>query len=124
MKRNKKPEAQLETYRSEAHGTINRWRHIAVNGCSDPFWPDGGNMNLLRNHLIYYKRLIREVCAENDFDLPAEAFYPDLPYVDENYFAKPNSERAKRIMNSPSWRCCNQEQPQLAIYDELSFVLF
>lgn len=61
---------------------------------------------------------------ENGFDLPAEAFLPDLPYVDTNYFAKPNSAQAKRIMNSPSWGCCNQEQPQPAIYDELSFVLF
>ena len=81
-------------------------------------------MNLLRNHLIYYKRLIREVCAENDFDLPAEAFYPDLPYVDENYFVKPNSERAKRIKNFPNWKTRNQESIAPAIYDELSLVLF
>ena len=28
------------------------WDKIAQNGCSDPFWPDGVNMNLVRNHII------------------------------------------------------------------------
>lgn len=124
MKRNKKIEIQLKTYQSEAHTTIDRWQYIAENGCSDPFWADGSNMNLLRNHLTYYKRLIREVCAENDFELPAEAFYPDLPYVDENYFAKPNSERAIRIRNFPSWETRNQEQIAPVIYDETMLALF
>lgn len=28
------------------------WNHINENGCNDPFWPDGCNMNLTRNHII------------------------------------------------------------------------
>lgn len=28
------------------------WNQIAQNGCSDPGWPDGVNMNLVRNHII------------------------------------------------------------------------
>lgn len=36
------------------------WNDIARNGCSDPFWPDGVNMNLTRNHIIYYYRLLHE----------------------------------------------------------------
>ncbi len=30
------------------------------NGCSDPAWPDGVNLNLVRNHIIYWYRLLRE----------------------------------------------------------------
>lgn len=123
-KQNKKIEVQIEEYRSGARTSIDQWRYIAENGCSDPSWPDGVNMNLIRNHLIYYKQKIREVCEENGFDLPIEAFFPDLPYVDANYFALPKSERAKRIMNYPSWRCRQQEQPQPAMYDETMLALF
>ena len=32
------------------------WIDIFNNGCSDPFWCDGVNMNLARNHIIYANR--------------------------------------------------------------------
>lgn len=31
-----------------------RWQRGFYNGCADPFWPDGCNLNLMRNHMIYY----------------------------------------------------------------------
>lgn len=34
---------------------IEHWKAINQNGCSDPFWSDGCNMNLTRNHIIYYQ---------------------------------------------------------------------
>lgn len=103
--------------------TIARWKSYKENGGTDPFYPDGVNMNLLRNHLIHYKREIRELCAEKNISLPAEAFVPNLPYTDENYFAKPESERAKYIMSKPYWKCCNHECPG-GEYDEsiLTFI--
>ena len=33
---------------------------LKKNGCSDPAWPDGVNLNLVRNHIIYWYRLLRE----------------------------------------------------------------
>lgn len=38
--------AELET-------DIAKWHDIQKNGCNDPAWPDGVNMNLKRNHIIY-----------------------------------------------------------------------
>ena len=40
----------------ELRGSYECWNHILQNGAGDPFWEDGANMNLVRNHIIYYKR--------------------------------------------------------------------
>lgn len=29
-----------------------RWQDIYAHGCSDPYWPDGCNLNLTRNHIL------------------------------------------------------------------------
>lgn len=81
-------------------------------------------MNLLRNHLVSYKRQIKELCAEYNLPLPKEAFLPDLPYTDQNYFAKADSERAQRIMSRPGWRCKNHEIPDKGKYDDAVMTLF
>ena len=41
---------------------IERWEYERVNGCNDPSWTDGCNMNLVRNHVIDDKRRIEEFC--------------------------------------------------------------
>ena len=33
-----------------------RWDDLKINGGNDPFWEDGVNMYLVRNHIIYYKK--------------------------------------------------------------------
>lgn len=38
---------------AELEADIAKWHDIQKNGCSDPCWPDGVNMNLKRNHIIY-----------------------------------------------------------------------
>lgn len=38
---------------AELEADMARWRDIKENGCNDPTWPDGVNMNLKRNHIIY-----------------------------------------------------------------------
>jgi hypothetical protein len=102
---------QIQELVREVNDTISRWKSHKENGCADPCWPDGVNMNLLRNHLAYYKREIKELCAENGILLPLEAYLPDLPYTDSNYFAKPESDRAQRIMSRTSWKCFSHEEP-------------
>ena len=41
----------------ELRGSYECWNHILQNGAGDPFWEDGANMNLVRNHIIYYKSI-------------------------------------------------------------------
>ncbi len=61
------------------------WNEIAQNGCSDPSWPDGVNMNLIRNHIIYFYRLLRERRKSRTqfslFDAPGGA--PERPVPPE-----------------------------------------
>lgn len=68
-----------------------RWNSIAANGCQDPFWPDGTNMNLVRNHIIYWYQLLAERLREETqvslFD-PADTApeqRPVPPVVPQNY---------------------------------------
>lgn len=89
--------AELESLKNNISKAIEHWKDIRDNGCSDPFWSDGANMNLVRNHIAYYRRELRALCTEAGWDLPREAFVADLPEVSNNYFARPNSERAFRI---------------------------
>lgn len=92
------PEQKVKQYCGEARKEIKRWKDINQNGCSDPFWPDGVNMNLTRNHIIYYQRLIRGICAENQLPLPEEYYFSLPPEVDMNYMANlKQKERVARI---------------------------
>lgn len=90
--------------------SIKRWNNLFERGGSDPGYPDGVNMNLVRNHVRYYKREIEAICEETGLSIPDEYRLPTPPYIDNNYFARPESERAKRIMSRPGWRCYNHER--------------
>ena len=42
-------------YAAELEKSYACWDHLKEYGGSDPFWPDGVSMNLVRNHIIYVK---------------------------------------------------------------------
>ena len=68
-----------------------RFQHydeVLENGCNDPLWADGVNLNLIRNHIIIAKRNIEEVFSVED--------YPDVYYM-----AKPDKirEKAKEVLD-------------------------
>lgn len=70
-----------------------RWYHYWKYGGQDPSWPDGSNMHLIRNHIIYYKREIKELCEQIGCELP-ECYEKALPpEVDHNYMARPDEIR-------------------------------
>ena len=53
----KQSEAEI---RAEIDQEYELWNHIALHGCADPGWPDGVNMNLVRNHIIFKQRILQE----------------------------------------------------------------
>ncbi len=74
------------------------WKRIQEYGCNDPFWPDGCNMNLTRNHILSYKQQIRELCEKNNLPLPEKYYLPTPPEVDDDYMATlSQKERVKRL---------------------------
>lgn len=119
----KSPKQTVDEMAEAIKQTIANWKNLKESGCNDPGWPDGLNMNLLRNHVIYYKCEIKDLCKKHTLLIPPEAYVSDLPYTDNNYFAKPKGDRAKRIMSRPGWQCYNNE-PIGGKYDERQLSLF
>ena len=68
---------------------------ILENGCSDPTWPDGANLNLVRNHIFIGIRKIRDHCIEHSLKEPdiCQRKVPDE--VDNEYMAKADEIRGK-----------------------------
>ena len=85
----KKPQTD---YAAELQKEYDRWTEIYTNGCSDPFWPDSTNLELIRNHLIYYRRQIEESMRPGDY--PAIYFKELPPEVDRGYMARQDEIRA------------------------------
>lgn len=65
---------EVQQIQDEIDREFQRWNDIACSGCQDPIWPDGVNMNLVRNHIIHWYRLLDEKLGANTqtslFDTP------------------------------------------------------
>lgn len=94
----KAPEQELKELRKEIRNEIDHWEDINRNGCNDPFWPDGCNMNLTRNHIIYAKRQITALCEEYSIPVPEEMYLPTPPEVNYYYMASLKQKRRVDII--------------------------
>lgn len=91
-------EQELKEHRDRIIEEREDWKYINEHGCNDPSWPDGSNMNLVRNHILYSRVKIEEICKETCMPLPEEYFLPVPPEVPENYMANlKQKERVKRL---------------------------
>lgn len=98
MKKKKTVSEMIKDLCDEIEKEISHWKYLKENGCQDPFWSDGSNMNLTRNHILYYKTQIKELCEQNDVEFPVEYSIPTPPEVDEDYMA-PHLEFPQRLKN-------------------------
>lgn len=96
----KTPEQELKELCKEIRSEIDHWDDINRNGCNDPFWSDGCNMNLTRNHIIYDKRRIEEICWENGLPLPEEYYTPTPPEVSNYYMANLKNKRRVQMIGN------------------------
>ena len=70
-------------YEQELIRAYERWEHLYQHGGSDPNWSDGCNLNLVRNHILFYRRRLEE---ENRFP---DVYYREVPpEVDNGYMAR------------------------------------
>lgn len=79
----------------ELRDSYERWNHILQNGAGDPFWEDGLNMNLVRNHIIHYKRQCEAELLPEEY--PEEYFWGLPTEVDNKYMALPEEIRKHAI---------------------------
>ena len=90
-------EERIERLTEDCLDSFTRWDYLYHNGGQDPFWADGTNLNLVRNHIIYYKREIQELCETEGIFKP-DVFYRELPpEVDDNYMAKSEQIRQEAV---------------------------
>ena len=79
---------------AEIRTSYDRWHYLYEHGGSDPFWPDGTNLHLVRNHIIHAKRKCEELLKPEEY--PEEYFalkIPDeLPF---GYMADPDGIRKR-----------------------------
>ena len=69
-----------------------QWESLYKQGGSDPFYPDGVNLNLVRNHILYFKRQIEET---QPLYTNSEAYQRELPpQVEDGYMARAEEIRA------------------------------
>lgn len=74
---------QKEDNEKELLACYDQWNKLYQHGGSDPFWADGCNLNLVRNHIMWYKHKLEE---ENRFP---DVYYRELPpEVDNSYMAR------------------------------------
>jgi hypothetical protein len=94
----KTPEAALAVECGRLLDAHARWQFINEHGCQDPFWPDGVNMNLVRNQMIIHRREMAALCEDNGLALPSVYYLPVPPEVPGNYMAKlDQQERVERL---------------------------
>lgn len=79
---------EKENLAEELANSFERWEYLKEHGGSDPFYADGGSMNLVRNHIMYYKNAMVEQYG-TDYEKYPEIFYRELPpEVNDNYMAR------------------------------------
>lgn len=83
----KKKIPEAERLGNEIRDSFERWNHIYAYGAGDPFWPDGTNLELLRNHIICYKNQCEDLLKPEQY--PQEYYLELPPEVDRNYMAHP-----------------------------------
>lgn len=91
-----KKQQGLGKIEAELEDEFTRWEYLKIHGGSDPFWADGVNMNLVRNHIIYSKKMIEELEPE----VYPEAYLKETPLeVNPDYMARGAEIRNAAIEN-------------------------
>lgn len=95
----KKSEPTEAGIRKELEQSFNRWNALACGECGDPLWADGTNMNLVRNHIIYYYRKLEEmgIVVRNLFGEPVDE-RPIPPKVPDNYIVQDGKYPERAIL--------------------------
>ena len=87
-----KKETVEDLYRN-LQQSFDHWHILYTQGGSDPFWADGVNLNLVRNHILYYRKRIDELSPD---ETRRELYHRELPpVVESDYMANPEEIRQK-----------------------------
>lgn len=84
-------------YEAQLIREYEHWEYLKEHGGSDPNYDDGVNMNLTRNHIIYYKNELEDLYGEDMSKYP-EVYFRELPpEVEGQYVARADEIRDKAV---------------------------
>ena len=109
---------EQEDYAAELQKSHEHWVDLYKNGGSDPFWEDGCNLNLVRNHIHYYRSKIEETMNPEDY--PAAYFKEIRPQVDNKYMARSDEIRATAKVSLARYKADPNYQYLLRHQDDFS----
>lgn len=75
---------EKKDYGAELRQEYERWNQLFLQGGQDPFWADGVNLNLVRNHIIS----CRTALEQEGGAMPEEYGWPLPPEVSPDYMAR------------------------------------
>lgn len=77
-----------------------RWDHLMAEGGTTPQSPDGGDLNLVRNHIIYYRHHLTELRSNGQVSM-LDTLFPSanrpVPPEVPNCFMVRNGKYADRV---------------------------
>ena len=126
---------EKENLAEELAKSFECWEYLKEHGGSDPFWADGTNMNLVRNHIMYYKNKMVEEYG-TDYEKYPEIFYRELPpEVEQNYMARAGeikdgaAQALEYYISDPNFRyllankdmLTEKEAKQISLYNVLGY---
>lgn len=88
---------QLQTNTESLKKCYRHWKEKVVEGYSDPFYSDGVNLNLARNHIIYHREKIKEICEAIGQDPPEEVGWELPPEMDRDFMVKDRMVNGLRV---------------------------
>lgn len=98
MMASRKKEPTVEELQASIRKSLKRWETLKKHGGTDPFWPDGMNLNLVRNHIINDRERLRERCkALRVRPCPRESRVK-VPQAVSQYYMAPGSKAAKHYL--------------------------
>lgn len=110
----------LQKLENELKNRFEHWEYLYKYGGQDPFWEDGGNMNLVRNHIANYKRQIKRLCEEKNLELPEIYFKEKPPEMDNNYMARVDEIRGNARRALAEYKASKDYQYLVNVYNKLN----
>lgn len=94
------PKERLKQTVKDCLERYQHWQKLYEDGGSDPFYTDGANLALVRNHIIYYKKQMEEACLALACDLP-DVYFRALPPGSARRGTWQNRMRSGRLPGDP-----------------------
>ena len=79
----------------ELEADFRRWDYLMENGSTDPFYPDGSNLNMVRRQIAIVKEKCEEQLSREEYP---ELYYRNTPpKVDDNLIVNADKIKEKRL---------------------------